>query len=469
MLYILERRDFGAAWHPLRIKLGKMRKINLVPAIALIYIGIIGGIGWGFAIGKYEVFPFPLLKDQYQEIVDFVGGDVTDNTTALEKLRNDFGRTPFRYMKERVLPNEQDFELHDVDAQPGLFASERRSPRFFSKLDHGYYLMYGVFEFEASRYGALLIDHQGKIVRTWTLDLLTEDPDIVKGGFDPRSGTIISNMSKQLEAKDYCGKPMWKKMDLNSHHSIEPDDEGGFWHSDSLFFEKRDVSSGEVTQRFSVIDIMEANPDLHILEPRLKHKWTYDKLRNLGTIDDVDLPRIQAMETPFHFNDVSPLTAELEPYFPQFRKDDLLVSANVLNLVMVVRPENQKILWYRSGLTGQQHDPDFQPNGEISVYDNNSHGKHSRIVALDVEEHKLRVLLDGEAMNLHSVWLGNHTVLDDQSIVVVATTGRVFHVDKDGEVLFYFENTFNDTQNLEIRNVWHLSDDLVERLEATCK
>ena len=446
-----------------------MRKINLVPAIALIYISIIGGIGWGFAMGKYGVFPFPLVKDQYQEVVDFIIGDETETTTVIQKLRSDFGSIPFRYIKKRVQPKELNFELRDVDVQPGLFASVRKSPRFFSRVDHGYYLMYGVFEFEAGRYGALLIDHQGRIARTWTLDLLTEDPNIRKGGFDPRSGTIISNVSAQLEAKDYCGKSMWKQMNLLSHHSLEPDDEGGFWGFDSLYFEKRDVATGKLTQRFSVLDIMKANPDLHILEPRLTHNWTFENLDGLGKIDEVNLPLIQAANDPFHFNDISPLTASLAPYFPQFRKGDLLVSANVLNLVMIVRPENLKILWYRYGLTGQQHDPDFHSSGNITVFNNNAHGKYSSIDALDVEEHESRVLFYGDSLNFHTPWQGNHTVLDDQSVVVVGTDGRIFHVDKDGEVLFYFENTFNKTANLEIRNVWHLSDDLVDRLEATCR
>lgn len=446
-----------------------MRKINLVPAIALVYISIIGGIVWGFAMAKYEVFPFPLVKDQYEEIVAFVVGDETETTNVVEKIRSDFGSVPFRYLRDRVQPKQQNFELRDIEAGAELFSSVRKPPQFFSNIDHGYYLMYGAFEFETGRYGALLIDHSGRIKRTWTLDLLTEDPNIRKGGFDPRSGTVLSNISSQLEAKDYCGKPMWKKLNLLSHHSLEPDDEGGFWGFDSLYFEKRDVSSGEITQRFSVIDIMKANPDLHILEPRLTHNWKFNNLDTMGEIVEVNLPRMQAVNDPFHFNDISPLTASLAPYFPQFRQDDLLVSANVLNLVMIVRPENQKILWYRFGLTGQQHDPDFHPSGEITVFNNNAHGEYSSIDALDVMEHKSRVLYYGESLNFQTDWQGNHTVLDDGSIIVVATDGRVFHVDKDGEVLFYFENVFNESSSLEIRNVWHLSDALVDRLEATCQ
>jgi hypothetical protein len=298
---------------------------------------------------------------------------------------------------------------------------------------------------------------------------LTRDKSIRKGGFDPLSGTIISNLSSQLEAKDFCGKSKWKVMNLLSHHSIEPTDEGEFWSFDSLYFEKREVSTGALKQRFSVIDIIKANPDLHILEPRLIHGWSFDKLDKMGVIREVDLPFMQAVSDPFHFNDISPLTPSLAPYFPQFREGDLLVSSNFLNLVLVVRPEDQKILWYRYGLTGQQHDPDFDSSGEITVYNNNVHGKYSSIDSLDLKEQKSRVLYSGESMNVHDAWQGNHTVLDDQSIMVVDSAGRFFRVDQDGEVLFYFENVFNKTANIEIRNAWYLSDDAVDRLEASCQ
>jgi len=446
-----------------------MRTNNIAPAVALLYLGVVAGIVWGFAMGKYEVFPFPLVKDQYQEVVDFIAGDQAENTTVLEKLQNDFGSVPFRYLRPRVQPNRQEFELHDVDAEPGLFAVMRQPPQFFSAVNHGYYLLYGAFEFEGNRFGAMLIDSQGRITRTWRFDLLTDDLSIRKGGFDPLSGTLISNLSSQLDAQDFCGKPLWRKMNLHSHHSIEPDNEGAFWSFDSLYFEKRDVANGDLKQRFSVIDIMKANPELHVLEPRLKHTWSLDDLDKLGKMREVDLPRLQEVADPFHFNDISPLTADLAPYFPQFRQGDLLISANLLNLVMVVRPENQKILWYRYGLTGQQHDPDFNADGEITVYNNNAHGRYSSIDSLDIDEQKSRVLFSGEALNVHDLWQGNYTVLDDQSIVVVDSAGRVFHVDRDGNVLFYLDNAFNEKTSLEVRNVWYLSDDLVQRFEAACQ
>ena len=115
-----------------------------------------------------------------------------------------------------------------------------------------------------------------------------------------------------------------------------------------------------------------------------------------------------------------------------------------------------------------QHDPDFNLDGSISIFDNDSHNKFSRIVALNVSTYDMSVLLDGKHFGFSNAIHGNHQILEDSSIVVVDFKGRVIHADKEGKLLFSFLNSFDQTKNLTLRNVWFLTDSDFRRLNNLC-
>jgi len=439
-------------------------------ALAALFLGALFFVSWGFAMGRYKVFPFKMIKPYYHEIRAFLKGHPEEETSLSEKLLSDFGGVPkrFLYSNEDFSPGIATYE--DTSHSTGLFKSNRASPKFFSNSQSGYYLVYGVFEFAYARYGALLIDSSGNIIRTWKFHQINEILNPVKGGFDYSTGTLISNLSNALQAQDFCGNELWRVTDVLSHHSIEPTDTGYFWNFDILFFEKRNVKDGAVVERFSIFDIIEANPDLHVLEPRLKDNW---KIENLGKSNNAvmekeqELPLI-GLDDPFHFNDITPLTESVSDKFPAFETSDLLISVRSLNLVFILRPSTKKILWYRMGITSLQHDPDFNSDGSISIFDNNVHNQFSRIVALNVSTDSTSVLLDGEHFGFFNDKHGNHQILNDSSIVFVDYKGRVIHTDKEGKAVFSFLNSFDQNTNLELRNVWYLIDSDFRRLNNLC-
>lgn len=441
---------------------GKTKVQRLVETLSLVVIVGSVGLGWGFAVGRYEVFPFVVIRS----VLDFIQGDPFEDTTLIEKLENDFGGAPKRFLYPRL--GTQDSSAYmSVRAEDGVFSRSRSAPRYYSDGATGAYLIYGIFEFAAGRYGALLVDHNGIVLRHWVFQPPPGDNELnpVKGGFLP-NGYVVSNAFYVLQVQDYCGNPVWSVEDGYFHHSVEPGNDDDLWVFNGFDFERRRAGDGALVESFSIFDVLAANQDLHIFESRLEMTdWKFSDLGNYhGSFPDHEI----ALSDPFHFNDVDALSEEYADRYPQFEAGDLLVSSRALNLIFVVRPRTKKVLWYAFGKTSRQHDPDFNDRGTLTIFDNDNHAAYSRIVEMDVATKNIKVLVDGATVQLSNEAHGNHEVLPDGSIVFVDYRGRVLHLDSTGHVIFEFQNTYDEAETLEVRNVFFLTDARVLELERTC-
>ncbi|MEQ9488622.1 MAG: arylsulfotransferase family protein [Alphaproteobacteria bacterium] len=182
---------------------------------------------------------------------------------------------------------------------------------------------------------------------------------------------------------------------------------------------------------------------------------------NLGRTDD-----------PWHNNDVEPLPADIADRFP-FNAGDLLVSYRHLNLVYVLDPETLQTKWWTNDYTGGQHDPDWEPDGTISVYDNRAlgkRGKFSTVQKYDLNVAEPELALDGRDYGFYSGIGGKHTLFDDGSILALSYgQGRVLWVGPDKDVRFEFVNLYDDNETLAILNTGYLPADYFDvEITAPC-
>ena len=154
-----------------------------------------------------------------------------------------------------------------------------------------------------------------------------------------------------------------------------------------------------------------------------------------------------------HLNDVDVLTEELAPAFPLFEAGDLLLSLRNLNLLMVIDPETQKVKWTRTGPFLRQHDPDFLPDGRISVFDNrrDGSGNHgfggSRILSIDPRSSAGDVTIYGARPGQHfyTDTMGDHQPLENgNQLISESHKGHAFEIAPDGTVVWSWVNRWKD-------------------------
>lgn len=407
--------------------------MNLVQRAAVLYLFAMLFVGWGVAIGKYEVFPYPVLKS----VQDFVVGDPTEDTDVFSKLRNDFDIAPERQL-HRVVPSpDRNFVelpiegLRERRDLPLIFLSDVQQP--------GYRVLFGAFDFEEHFWGAILLDETGEIVHRWYLT--TEDqpsneaPDVLKNLYGVSilpDASIIFTMQERsggIVKVDVCSQPVWA-LEGQYHHTISLTDENSFWTfgGDQKAFDhllhQVDVESGKILKTIDMEEVRLKNADIHIFDLQVEE----------GVPDAV------------HGNDIEALTADRAAAFPGFEKGDLLVSFRTTNLVFVLDPDSLKVKWWRVGPWDRQHDPDWEANGTISVFSNNERGvgKYSNIIVIDPKTFAFETLLDGEKYDFRSTFNGMHQITDHGSILVSSgLQGRLFEVDRNGEVIFDFINSYS--------------------------
>lgn len=404
-----------------------------------------------------EVAAFPgTAKGVLQEIVWRFTGELADAGVRVEQAPPDLaGFAPVATAR-------------GIDIE-GLFVrvDEANAPR-------GWRLLVGGFALGGEvRNAALLLSPDLEIVQVSVLD------EVAVGGQQPRpahekfphgvarlpdqSTVFTFDGSISLQRFDRCGERLWA-VPGEYHHAVTAADDGAsVWTLRKDSFVQVAVEDGTILREFSAEDVIRANPDVDILEIRRKHP-------NAIHLNSRDTEG-RWLDDPFHFNDVDPLPAALDDAFAMFDPGDLLISARSLNLVFVVDPDDLRIKWWRAGEVTRQHDPDWQLNGEITVFNNRMSRDASEIVAIDPGTMQGRVVVDGRDHDFYTRIRGKHAVLPDGHMAITsAQQGRAFEVDDRGDVVLEFLNLKpgDDGVRYVLSELQWLGDDSVDRKEMVC-
>lgn len=392
---------------------------------------------FGIAVGRYEVFPHRVL-------------------VGAEEAANDWRKHYLHYLKikphkflKRARYDGKGVTIHDKEKSwPGVT------------------FVTGVFD---DAVGMSLYDNDGTLLHRWEVafNRIWSSADHLSDGIAPDewgvdvhgaklypNGDVVFNFEfKGLARIDKNSQPIWS-LAHETHHSVYEDAQGDLWvpgrrlHSepvDEFPLLKPPITedlilqvspTGEIKREISVLGVIYGSDK----EALLCANGLFDPNRVAGDIT--------------HLNDIEVLEESLADRFPQFRAGDIMVSLRHLNLVMVIDSTTEKIKWSMTGPFIRQHDPDFLPNGRISIFDNRSDRAHgqvlggSRILSVDPATKTVEVTYQGDDKNsFYTNTRGKHQVLPNGNILIAEyDTGCVFEVTPDGDFVWSLVNRYDDNE-----------------------
>ena len=308
----------------------------------------------GVLTGAFQLPPYKFVSTSIRDVVGF-----------MIHWKNDLGIEPTRHL---------------VWAQKSRIVWDVADPDHMSK---GLRLIASMTPDHEALYGVRLFNGDGKELHYWPVHYDRLDPDgrspnnIFLHGFSVfEDGAIVVNFDRGgvLAKLDACGDTLWN-LGSSFHHMVDRSFDGSIWawqgrkgHPFDHWLVQIDPVSGEFLRRISLIeDIM------------LKQ----DQMGIFGVLryDEVTPSRYQS--DPFHPNDVEILGPDKSGAFPLFEEGDIMISLRSLNLVAVLDPDTLKVKWWQHGPWHRQHDPDFQTDGTITVFDNRLDLGQSQIIKID--------------------------------------------------------------------------------------
>ena len=120
-----------------------------------------------------------------------------------------------------------------------------------------------------------------------------------------------------------------------------------------------------------------------------------------------------------------------------------MISIRNLNLIVVINPESEAIVWATTGPWNHQHDPDPLPNGNIMVFDNvvaygNEYG--SAVIEFDPRSRQVAWSYHGSHdLPLRSDIRSCQQLLPGGNVLVTESDqGRILEVTRDGQVVWEY-------------------------------
>jgi hypothetical protein len=329
-----------------------------------------------------------------------------------------------------------------------------------------------------------LIHRDGTVVARWPVRFYDIFPDPtytqnlpatnwnvdLHGAIALPDGSVIFNFEYNgLVKLDRCGKIVWT-LPVQSHHSVERAEGGGFWVPGRKSYpEGSDSPFTPFITPFDADTIMKVSDDGELLDEILVPQLFYDNgleavLTSTGEWMTRERPWGQEI---VHLNKISELPSSIAKDFPMFEAGDLALSFRTHNLLMVIDPARRKIKWWQEGPWLRQHDPEFKPGGTIVIFNNNTYATTwidadhtvpvspvhaSNILEFNPATGAHRVIFgNGKTHEMLSVIRGKLELTENGGLLVTEFEGgRVFETDTAGQIIWEYINRYDSDEVAEI-------------------
>lgn len=145
----------------------------------------------------------------------------------------------------------------------------------------------------------------------------------------------------------------------------------------------------------------------------------------------------------FHTNTLEMLDGRFAGRHPAFRRGNLLVSILKLDVLAILDPRREKIVWALTGGWRRQHQPTFLDNGNLLLFDNLGAGRdRSRIIELDPLSGEITWQYGGTPeVDFFSKNLGSSQRLPNgNTLITESRNGRAIEITPEGRIVWEFYN-----------------------------
>lgn len=269
-------------------------------------------------------------------------------------------------------------------------------------------------------------------------------------------GELIFQSTSPLVKVDFNSKIVWVNDEDNFHHSINLDlDENIYVPSHKFPYSKKVASLvGNNDRDYSVYK----DDAINILNQEGKiifSKSVSEILIENGLIHRI-FSQVPFKKDPIHLNDIQPVLKD----GPYFKKKDLFLSLRHLNMIILYRPETNKIIKIIEGGFLNQHDVNILDDKTISIYNNNvlynykgAVGANNEILIyhFDTDSFSKKFEDTFKTLKINTKTDGLVDFLNDGSAIVEdSNNGRIFYLNNNGEVIWEFNNIDKKKQFYEL-------------------
>ncbi|QGY39212.1 hypothetical protein GM415_03425 [Pseudodesulfovibrio cashew] len=273
-------------------------------------------------------------------------------------------------------------------------------------------------------------------------------------------GSVVFNYEYGGTVKlDKLGNLVWK-VRKSTHHSLEVNHDGSFWVPGRIYASPEDKSNLPFPCPHKLDSLIKISRGGEVLrEISVPGLFMKNGLESLLTSNGRRLERhMRWDEEIVHLNKIVELSPSLAPKFDKFQSGDLLLSLRTYNMLLVVSPESETIKWWHIGPWKRQHDPEFAPDGTITVFNNNSYyltdaaDFFSNIIKIDPITNESHVILGHETgVDFASKVRGKHQLTPSGGLFITEFEGgRVFETDKSGKIIWEYINRYDNDNVAEI-------------------
>jgi hypothetical protein len=419
-----------------------LKRIGLAIGVAVLMAGC---ALWGFFIHRNHLFPYRLLRRAYVR--------VAPAKTAVRRFRP--GRSGAGSSPEAVdgiarLPYLRGYRP----------AGEKAGIRLYDRAaaEDGLNLL-------TSGHApvALLMDMDGTIVKSWSVDarkafpgLALENPDLEREKYlvcarTTGDGGLLAMFDQiGLVRLDAASRPLWTYRQ-RVHHTLSCLPSGGAWvlsrqklpapafgRDEGIWEEFIEELSpeGRLVRRISLLEAFRRSPYA------------------------VTLLQMPPYPDVFHTNSIQVLDGSLAPLSPLFRRGNILLSMRHLDLVAILDPDAETIVWALTGQWRFQHSAGLLPTGRLLLFDNlGAPGGTSRVLEVDPFTQQVAWSFAGRpGEGLYSETSGAvERLAGGNTIVVESNFGRALEVTPEGRVVWEFVNPNRAGRNGElVATLYHM-------------